>query len=229
MTPNGKEINSRTKENPGGRSEIIFWNVRGCSRTVGTTLKRPCGRPCGNPAQHSPRGHVAHQLYSDFLREGGGGAYDTLKPMVRTTPFLVRTCCLILIYTARSTFDKTMLSHLRQLVIACIPLPAQQKDKNDGKPPPSPWYLTAAYRTMMALPLPQHHHDKPKSPSTIKGDRVSDTIKGLSRKERKYAFLLRKNGRLIIREKTNKTIKGCVRIICPNVFCRLVETGIIFG
>ena len=163
------------------------------------------------------------------IRTSLGGAYDTLKPMVWTTPFLVRTCCLILIYTARSTFDKTMLSHLRQLVIACIPLPAQQKDKNDGKPPPSPWYLIAACRTMMALPLPQHHHDKPKSPPTIKGDRASDTIKGLSRKERKYAFLLRKNGRLIIREKTNKTIKGCVRIICPNVFCRLVETGIIFG
>ena len=34
VTPNGKEINNHTKGNPGGRSEIIFWNVRGCSRTI---------------------------------------------------------------------------------------------------------------------------------------------------------------------------------------------------
>nr|CAN76286.1 hypothetical protein VITISV_027432 [Vitis vinifera] len=34
VTPNGKEINSRTKGDPGGRSKIIFWNVRGCSRTI---------------------------------------------------------------------------------------------------------------------------------------------------------------------------------------------------
>ncbi|RVW76966.1 hypothetical protein CK203_055535 [Vitis vinifera] len=31
---------------------------------------------------------------------------------------------------------------------------------------------------MMALPPPQHHHDKPKSLPTIKGDRAPDTIKG---------------------------------------------------
>ena len=38
--------------------------------------------------------------------------------------------------------------------------------------------MTAAYRTMMTLPAPQHDHDEPKSLPTIKGDKASDTIKG---------------------------------------------------
>ena len=34
VIPNGKEIGSYTKGNPGERSKLIFSNVRGCSRTI---------------------------------------------------------------------------------------------------------------------------------------------------------------------------------------------------
>ena len=121
-----------------------------------------------------------------------------------------------------------MLGHLRQPITTRIPPLAERKDRNDGKSSP-PRYLTAACRTMMTLSLPQHHYDKPKSSSTIKGDKASDIIKRHSCKERRYAFPLRKKERLIIKEKTNKTIEGCIRTICPDVFCRLVEARIIFG
>ena len=94
----------------------------------------------------------------------------------------------ILTYTARSTFNGTILSHLRQPVIACTPPPAERKDRNDDKPFP-PRYLTTACRTVMALPLPQRHHNKPKSLPTIKGDRASDTIKGASMRGEKVSFL----------------------------------------
>ena len=90
----------------------------------------------------------------------------------------------ILAYTARSTFDGIILSHLRQPITARIPPPVERKDKNDGKPSP-PQYLTGTCRTMMALPLPQRHHDKTKSLPTIKGDRASDTIKEPSCEERR--------------------------------------------
>ena len=82
---------------------------------------------------------------------------------------------------------------------------------------------------MMTLPLPQHYHDKSKSLPTIKGDKASDTIRGPSCKERRQAFLLSKKGRLIIREKANKTIGRCVRTTYSNVFCRLIKAGIIFS
>ena len=138
------------------------------------------------------------------------GAYGTLKPTVWTIPSRVRTCYPILIYTTRSTFYGTMLSHLRQPVTARIPPPVERKDRNDNKPSP----------TMMALPLPSAIMKSQKSPPTIKGDMASDTIKGPSCKEKRYTFLHRKGGRLIIRRKANKTIGRCVRTIDPDVFCR---------
>ena len=45
----------------------------------------------------------------------------------------------------------------------------------------------------------------------------------------KVSFLTQKNGRLIIREEANKTIGGCVRTTCPDVFCRLIKARIIFS
>ena len=90
----------------------------------------------------------------------------------------------ILVYTARSTFDGTILSHFKQLVTAHIPSPAERKDRNDGKSFP-PMISEAACRAMMALPLPQRNHCKPKSLPTIKGDRASDTIKEPSCEERR--------------------------------------------
>ncbi|RVW91314.1 hypothetical protein CK203_035461 [Vitis vinifera] len=50
----------------------------------------------------------------------------------------------ILAYTARSTFDGTILSHLRQPVTTRIPPPTERKDKNDSKP--SPPHLPRAVR-----------------------------------------------------------------------------------
>ena len=94
----------------------------------------------------------------------------------------------ILVYTARSTLDGTILSHFRQPVTAYTTSPAEQKDRDDGKSS-LPQFLTVACRTMMALPPPQHHHDEPKSLPTIKGDRASDTIKGPhTMKEGKFSY-----------------------------------------
>ncbi|RVX05882.1 hypothetical protein CK203_023913 [Vitis vinifera] len=95
-----------------------------------------------------------------------------------------------LVYTTRSTFDGTILSHFKQLVTAHIPSPAERKDRNDGKSFP-PMISEAACRAMMALPLPQRNHCKPKSLPTIKGDRASDTIKEPSCEERRCPHLPR--------------------------------------
>ncbi|RVW71450.1 hypothetical protein CK203_057576 [Vitis vinifera] len=54
---------------------------------------------------------------------------------------------------------------------------AERKDKDDGKSS-LPQSLIAACRIMMALPPSKHHHDRPKSLPTIKGDKALGTIKG---------------------------------------------------
>ena len=80
----------------------------------------------------------------------------------------------------------------------------------------------------MALPPPQHHHDKPKSLPTIKGNRTPDTIKGPHTvKEGKRSYS--KEDRQNIRENANKTIGGCVRTPCLGIFCRLTKAGTIFS
>ena len=61
----------------------------------------------------------------------------------------------------------------------------------------------------MALPPPQHHHDKPKSLPTIKGDRALDTIKGPHTVKEEGKRSYSKEDRQNIREKANKTIGGC--------------------
>ena len=55
--------------------------------------------------------------------------------------------------------------------------PTEQKDKDGGKSS-LPQSLTVTCRIMMALPPSKHHHDKPKSFPTIKGDKAPGTIKG---------------------------------------------------
>ena len=134
----------------------------------------------------------------------------------------------IIVYIVRSTLDRTLLSHFRQPVTAYTPSPTELKDRDDGESA-LPQFLTAACRTMMALLPPQHHHDQPKSLPTIKEDRASNTIKDFhTMKEGKLSYP-KKEDRLNIRKKTNKTIGGCVRTPCPDVFCRLIEAGIIFS
>ena len=122
------------------------------------------------------------------------GACDILKLVVQTTPLscpdvlsepsasvltksLGRETQAIIVYTARSMLDETLLSHFRHPVTAYILPPAERKGKDDGKSS-LPQFLTAACRTMMTLPPLQYHHDEPKSLPTIKGDRAPDTIKG---------------------------------------------------
>ena len=114
----------------------------------------------------------------------------------------------IIVYTARSMLDGTLLSHFKQPVTAYTRPPAKRKNKNDGKSS-LPQFLTAACRTMMALPPPQHHHDKPKSLPTIKGDRALDTIKGPHTVKEEGKRSYSKEDRQNIREKANKTIGGC--------------------
>ena len=131
-------------------------------------------------------------LCSDSLR----GAYGILKLIIRTTPLscpdvlsgpsasvltksLGRETQDIIVYAARSMLDGTLLGHFKQLVTTYTPSPAERKDMDDGKSSLSQ-SLTAACRIMMALPPPQHHHDKPKSLPTIKGDRALNTIKALT-------------------------------------------------
>ena len=142
-------------------------------------------------------GHMAHQL---SIRIPSGGHTTLSNPLSgrplscsnmwsgpnasNLTKSLGRETWVILVYIARSTFDGTILSHFRQPVIARIPQLAKRKDRNDDKSSP-PRSLTAACRTMMALPLPQRHHDKLKSLPTIKGNRAFDTIKGPSCEERR--------------------------------------------
>ena len=133
---------------------------------------------------------MAHQL---SIQTPSGGAYDTLKPTVRTTPSHVRTCCPILIYTTRSTFDETMLGHLRQTVTTRIPPLAERNDRNDGKPPPPPTIPDSCLSAIMT---------SQKSHPIIKGDRASDTIKGPSRKEKRYTFLLRKKRKIDYQRKS---------------------------
>ena len=137
---------------------------------------------------HGTRG--TSTLYPDSRR----GACSILKLVIRTTPLscpdvlsgpsasvltksLGRETQAIIVYTARSMLNETLLSHFRHPVTAYIPPPAKRKDKDDGKSS-LPQFLTATCRTMMALPPPQHHHDEPKSLPTIKRDRAPDTIKG---------------------------------------------------
>ena len=86
----------------------------------------------------------------------------------------------------------------------------------------------------MALPPPQHHHDKPKSLPTIKGDRTPDTIKGPHiMKEGKRSCPTEKdpkeNTQKALEIKANKTIGGCVQTPCPDIFDKSIEAGTIFS
>ena len=85
---------------------------------------------------------------------------------------------------------------------------------------------------MMALPPSSHHHDKPKSLPTIKGDKAPDTIKGPhTLKEGKRSCPKEedpRDNREMLEIKANKTIEGCVRTPCSDIFCRLNEAGTIF-
>ncbi|RVW68360.1 hypothetical protein CK203_063802 [Vitis vinifera] len=87
--------------------------------------------------------------------------------------------------------DETLQSHFKQPITAYTPPPIERKDRDDDNSS-LPQFLTAACRTMMALPPPQHHYDKLKSLPTIKGDKVSDTIKRPSYSEKRYYLQLKR-------------------------------------
>ena len=97
----------------------------------------------------------------------------------------------IIVYVARSMLDETLLDHFKQLVTTYTSPPVERKDMDDGKSF-LPQSLTAVCRIMMALPPPQHHHDKPKILLTIKGDRAPDTIKCPHTMKEGKGFLLKK-------------------------------------
>ena len=158
---------------------------------IGTTPKRTHG----NPAEHSFMGHVAHQL---FVRIPSGEHMALSNPSSGRPPLLSepsasdstksfgRETRVILVYTTKSTLDGTIQSHFRQPTYTSPP--AERKDRNDNKLS-LPRFLTASYRTMMTLPPPQRHHNKPKSLPIIKRDIASDTIKRTLIQWKKVNFL----------------------------------------
>ena len=127
--------------------DMILWTPHFCMCShdvVGTIPKRPRG----NPARHPPRDTWHLNSLSGFPQGGTRhsqthGPDDPLScPDMLFGPSisnliksLDRETRAILVYTARSTFDGTMLSHLRQPVTARISPPAERNDRNDGKPP----------------------------------------------------------------------------------------------
>ena len=90
---------------------------------------------------------------------------------------LDRVLWAIIIHFTKSMFDRTFLGHFKRFATTCPATPTERKDKDDNKSS-LPQSLTAACRIMMALPPSKHHHDKPKSLPTIKGDKAPDIIKG---------------------------------------------------
>ena len=85
----------------------------------------------------------------------------------------------------------------------------------------------------MTLPPSQYHHDKPKSLLTIKGDKTPETIKDPHTvKEGKDSFPKEEGPSENIKMleiKANKTIGGCVRTPCLDIFCKSNEGSIIFS
>ena len=151
-----------------------------------TTPKRPRGRSRGNLAQHSPRGHVAHQL-SIWTLSGGIRHSQTHGP---DDPL----SCL------------NMLPHLDLHYQKHFLLDHAESPQTTCHSPHSAACRAKGHEWQQAIPdndgstITSAIMKSQKSPPTIKGDRASDTIKGPSRKEKRYTFLQRKEGRLIIRK-----------------------------
>ena len=82
----------------------------------------------------------------------------------------------IITHTTKSMLNRMLLGHFRRPATTCPAPPAGRKDKDDGKSSLQQ-SLTAACKIMITLPPSKHHHDKPKSLPTIKGDKDPDTIK----------------------------------------------------
>ena len=130
---------------------------------------------------------------------------------------LDRVSWAIIIHTTKSMLDGTLLGHFRQPITTCPVPPAERKDKDDGKSS-LPQSLTVACRIMMALPPSQHHHDKPKSLPTIKGDKAPGTIKDPHTvKEGKHFFLKRRTQVRISKCQSKKLTKPSESVSGPPV------------
>ena len=132
----------------------------------------------------------------------------------------------IIIYTTKSMLDGTLLSHFRQppsprrLQNEKIEMTTSHPSHHLWQPSAGQWWL-------------YHHHDKPKSLPTIKRDKAPDTIKNPHTvKEGKCSCPKEEDPREnkeMLEIKANKTIGGCVRTPCTDIFCRLNKAGTIFS
>ena len=139
---------------------IDFWE-----KVVGTTLKRTRGT--SNPPSRLP-----WDWHTSPVRMSYPDSVDSVS-----NKSLDRVSQAIIIHFAKSMLNRTFLGHFRRPATTCPAPPIKRKDKNGSKSSLLQ-SLTVACRIMMALPPSKHHHDKPKSFPTIKGDKAPGTIKG---------------------------------------------------